>query len=721
MEVILTVEHLRKHFSADAVLVDVSFQLRAGDKAGLVGPNGCGKTTLLNILAGREESEKGSIDKAADTTIGYLEQRPNTNTNKTVIDEAKTALAHLIELQHEAEKIAAEMSKTIDNSELDRLSAKYDRIHESLQRHDAYHLDHRVARILHGVGFTDNEFDKSVTALSGGELNRLNLAKLLLEEPDIMLLDEPSNHLDLPATEWLEEFLQQTSAAVILVSHDRYFLDRVTNRTLELYRGTIDDYPGNFTKYVGLKDERLAVQTRTYEKYVEDVEKAKEFIRRNHYGMKAAQAEDRRKKLERLQECPAELPRKIDTPAMHFPKPTRAGDMVFRFESVSKGFTVEEGKVKPLFRDLTFNIERGERWGILGPNGCGKTTLLKCLLNLLTPDTGQITHGAGLKVGYFDQQLHVLDDEMQVVDAIRPEKKIFEEPARRNLLGAFGLTGDQQLQNVGSLSGGQRCRAALAKLSAEDANVLVLDEPTNHLDIWARTGLERAIREFEGTVLFISHDRYFVDRVADHLLIIQPDAKFKTLEGNYSTFKRMVAGGLMADPFVTGGLQDRKELAGNTDKTNSPDQKTNTANLHTTKNNSNKTLTDKQVAQETWKENAKRKEAEKKKIKQNQNKQQNNQLWKNQQPKNIPAFPNTTDNTKKEKRVRKFPYRKVADIEEEIFARETRMMVLNDDLLRPEIARSGERVKNIHQEIKTEQEKIKTLYEHWDESNELNW
>jgi ABC-type multidrug transport system ATPase subunit len=555
-----------------------------------------------------------------------------------------------------------------------------------------------------------------------------------------MLLDEPSNHLDLPATEWLEEFLQATSAAVILVSHDRYFLDRVTNRTFELYRGTIDDYPGNFTKYVSLKDERLAVQTRTYDKYVEEVEKAKEFIRRNHYGMKAAQAEDRRKKLERLMETPAEQPRKIETPAMPFPKPSRAGDMVFRFEDVSKGFAVEDGVIKPLFRDLTFNIERGERWGILGPNGCGKTTLLKCLLNLIVPDKGKIIHGAGLKIGYFDQQLRVLDDQMQVVDAIRPAKKIFEEPARRNLLGAFGLTGDQQLQSVGSLSGGQRCRAALAKLAAEDANVLILDEPTNHLDIWARSGLEKAIREFEGTVLFISHDRYFVDRVADHILIIQPDARFKTLEGNYSTFKHLVAGGFLKDPFVVGTMSDRKEFADSDGKTNLSGANLSRANLSGLKS-ANVKLTDKQIAQETWKENAKRKEAEKKKNKQNQQHTTKNkhaqknehaknknfegirdvEHWKNQQGKNGKAFSDGTETLKKEKRIRKFPYRKVADIEEEIFACETHVMTLNEDLLQPEIARNGDRVRAIHLEIKEAQEKIKTLYEHWDEANELNW
>jgi ATP-binding cassette subfamily F protein 3 len=696
MEVILTVEHLRKHFSDEPVLVDVSFQLRAGDKTGLVGPNGCGKTTLLNILAGREESEKGSID-APGIKIGYLEQRPDTTSNKTILEEAKTALAPLLEMQNEAERIAHLLAETKDETELNWLALRYDRIHELLLRHDAYQLDHRIEKILHGVGFQDNELDKPVSALSGGEMNRLCLAKLLLEEPDVMLLDEPSNHLDLLATEWLETFLRETSAAVILVSHDRYFLDRVTNRTFELFHGTIDDYPGNFSKYTLLKEERLAVQTRTYEKYVEEVEKAKEFIRRNHYGMKAAQAEDRRKKLDRLMETPAALPKKIETPPMHFPKPSRTGDIVFRCEDLTKGFVPD----KPLFRDLTVNIERGQRWAILGPNGCGKTTLLRCLLNELKPDSGTVIHGQGLKIGYFDQQLHVLDDSTPVVDAIRPAKKIFEEPARRNLLAAFGLTGEQQLQTVGSLSGGQRCRAALAKLSAEDANVLILDEPTNHLDLWARAALEKAVREFDGTVLFISHDRYFVDRVADHLLIIQEDSQFKVLEGNYSTFRMMVSQNLMSDPFSTDAASNRKAAA-----------------------NTGKSMIPTPLKKQPQKQKPQEKPPQKKvavpsSVKHNHPQKESvraEEKWKQSQGK-----PDKNNSEQKPKRERKFPFRKVSDIEEEIFARETQILSLNEDLLSPRITRDGERVKAINLEIKEEQEKIAKLYEHWEEASELNW
>ncbi|MBO7725661.1 MAG: ABC-F family ATP-binding cassette domain-containing protein [Thermoguttaceae bacterium] len=690
---------MRKHFGPEPVLADVTFQVREGDKIGLVGPNGCGKTTLLNILAGKDETERGSIEKSADCLIGYLEQRPEIVPGRTLIDEARDALSHLIAIQEEAETIAVRLGEVTDEAERDRLARRYDRIHEELIRKDAYNLDYRIEQILHGVGFKDSEFHQKIETFSGGELNRLGLAKLLLAEPDVMLLDEPSNHLDLGATEWLEDFLRRTSAAVILVSHDRYFLDRVTNRTFELYFGTVDDYPGNFTKYLGLKEERLLVQTRTYEKYVEEVEKAKDFIRRHHYGMKAAQAEDRRKKLEHLEAHPAELPRNIQTPAFSFPKPSRTGDIVFRVEELTKGFGGA-----PLFKDVTFNIQQGERWAIIGPNGCGKTTLLKCLLGELKPDHGTARLGQGVKIGYFDQHLHVLDDSIPVVEAIRPKGKIFEELPRRKLLGAFGLTQDQQLQEVGSLSGGQRCRAALAKLAAQDANVLVLDEPTNHLDLWARSALEIALKNFGGTALFISHDRYFVDRTADHLLIIQPNARFLVLEGNYTTFRDMVAKGYIADPFLDGAL-----AAKSTEQVKTPPSKA--VGNQKTGSGSVKEREKKEQSQKPSRDRHSSRQAQK---------ELNEGTGKKSIPEVSPERPAKGKKEKKEKKQRKFPYRKVSDLEEEIFIRETRVMTLNEDLLKPETLRDGELTRRLTAELAEEQEILKKLYEHWEEATELN-
>ena len=741
MAVILNVEHLRKHYGPEPVLADVTFQVRDGDKIGLVGPNGCGKTTLLNILSGREETEKGFFERYSDATIGYLEQRPSTNAQETVLEAGRNALSHLTDAQREAEEIATKMAdSSLAQDELERLSRRYDKLHDYLMRHDAYNIEHRVQRILLGVGFRDEDMSKSVSSLSGGELNRLGLAKLLLEEPDIMLLDEPSNHLDLAATEWLEDFLKNTTAAIILVSHDRYFLDRVTNRTFELYAGTIDDYPGNFSKYSVLKEERLAVQTKTYEKWVEEVEKTKDFIRKNHYGKDtAARAEDRRKKLERLEADPPELPRDVSSPPMTFPPASRTGDIVFRVDGLKKGYGD-----RVLFDNYSFDVQRGERWAILGPNGCGKTTFLRCLLGEETPDAGAVRFGQGVEVGYFDQQLKAVDDQIPVVDAIRPKKKVFEDLQRRKLLAMFGLTGDQQLLKVCNLSGGQRCRAALAKLAADDPNVLILDEPTNHLDLWARKALEKAIKEFSGSVIFISHDRYFVDQVADKILVVQPNASYKIVEGNYSTFRHMVAKGLIADPFLPGALDEpfvpeksvRAPVKANSDMSKRsslehvPSKAAKKAQRPNTQQQGQAQV---QTSPAPMKGAKGRNRGPVNDLDDNPNARRTNGV---PSYKSTPRRPKSEEETfkesqagdgkqkskpKPEKRKRKFPYRKVSDIEDEIFIRETHMQTLNEDMLKPENLRDGEKMKALQAEIKEEEEAIKTLYEHWEEASELNW
>ncbi|MCR4412376.1 MAG: ABC-F family ATP-binding cassette domain-containing protein [Thermoguttaceae bacterium] len=525
--IVLGVEGVRKHYGPEPVLAGVTFEVHSGQRIGLVGPNGVGKTTLLRIVAGKEDADGGRVDIHPSIRVGYLDQHPLAGCERTLWDEAKSALDDLFALQHEAVDVAHALSQTTDEAEHRRLAARYDFLQQELHRRDAYNLDYKIDRVLHGLGFAEKDYRQPVASLSGGEQNRLMLSKLLLAEPDLLLLDEPSNHLDLEATEWLEEFLTTSRAAMIVVSHDRYFLDKVTTHTLELFRGTVETYPGNFSAYWRQKAERLLVERRTYEKQQEEIAKAEDFIRRNHYGEKHAQAEDRRKKLERMVRVAP--PREIEAPAMGFPPAARSGDIVVRAERLAKAYD------RPLFADLSFEIARGQRWGILGPNGSGKTTLLRCILGRERPDAGRVQLGQGVVAGYFDQHLSGLDDDLPVVDAIRPQRKEFNEQSRRNLLARFGLTGDTALQKVASLSGGQRCRAALARLAACDANFLVLDEPTNHLDLWARDALERSLREFDGTVLFVSHDRYFVNRVADHLLVVEP-GRFRVVEGNYDTY-----------------------------------------------------------------------------------------------------------------------------------------------------------------------------------------
>jgi ATP-binding cassette, subfamily F, member 3 len=631
--ILLSVSDVRKHFGPEPVLDGVRFEVRPGERIGLVGPNGSGKTTLLRILAGYDEADGGSFQFHPTAHFGYLEQQPRFDADRTLHDEASSALADLVALQQEAVEVADDIAQSTDPVEQKLLTARYDHLQHELHRQDAYNIDHRIERVLDGLRFRRETFDQPVASLSGGEQNRLMLAKLLLAEPNLMILDEPSNHLDIDATEWLENFLVESSAALLVVSHDRYFLDRVTNRTLELFRGTVDAYTGNFSAYWQQKAERLLVERRTYEKQQIEIEKTKDFIRRNAYGQKHAQAEDRRKKLDRIE--PVAAPREIAAPAMRFAPARRCGDVVVRAEGVSMAY------VRPLFRDVSVDIARGQRWALLGPNGCGKTTLLRCFLGLLSPQAGSVKLAQGVAVGYFDQQLTGLDESTIVADAIRPKGKQTNQQQRRDLLAGFGLTGDTALQPVGSLSGGERCRASLARLSAEDVNFLVLDEPTNHLDLWARDALEKAIQQFDGTVLFVSHDRYFVNRVADHVLAIEPE-RIRTVEGNYDEYQRQLRGSDVASEPPPAKIEP-------------------------------------------------------------------------------PARKKTDKPKKSTSKKRRFPYRKTADIEDEIFIRETQVQQCQNELLDPNVLRNGDRVREIKCQMEQEQELLKKLYEHWEEASELNW
>lgn len=637
--ILLSVTDVHKRFGPEPVLEGVGFDVRPGDRIGLVGPNGSGKTTLLRILAGREEADSGSRQAHPTAHLGYLEQQPRFDADRTLRDEARSALAELVALQQEALEVASGIAETTDPAEQKRWTARYDHLQHELHRQDAYNLDHRVGRVLDGLRFSRATYDQPVCSLSGGEQNRLMLAKLLLAEPNVMILDEPSNHLDIDATQWLEDFLLESSAAMIVVSHDRYFLDKVTNRTLELLHGTVDQYAGNFSAYWRQKAERLLVERRTYQKQQTEIEKTKDFIRRNAYGQKHAQAEDRRKKLDRI--VPVAPPREIAAPPVRFPAASRCGDIVVRAEGVAKAFE------RPLFRDVSVDLARGQRWALLGPNGCGKTTLLRCFLGLMEPDRGRVTLAHGVKVGYFDQQLAQLDDELAAVDAIRPKHKQMSQQQRRDLLAGFGLTGDTALQKVGSLSGGQRCRVALAQLAAAEANFLVLDEPTNHLDLWARDALETALGRFHGTVLFVSHDRYFVNRVADHLLVIEPE-RVRIVAGNYDSYQEL----------LSRGTDDSEATsAGGCGSAQAPP--------------SRRTESDRASKPSTAK--------------------------------------------------RRFPYRKVTDLEDEIFEHETCIEQLHRELAEPDVQRDGERVRQIKSRLDQEQEALKTLYEHWEEATELNW
>ena len=528
--ILLSAQRLSRQFDTEPIFHDVTFDVRSGERIGLVGPNGTGKTTLMRIIAGLDHADVGDLNRHTSAEIVLLEQRPDFSADRTLIDEAKAGLSHLYELQANAADVAARIADERDPAEQKQLSQQYDHLQEELHRHGGYNIDHRVDEVLTGLGFSPDQYDRPLQQFSGGEQSRALLARMLLRNPSLMLLDEPTNHLDIAATEWLESFLSRCDQAMIIVSHDRYFLDRVTQRTLELHGGRLSDYPGNFTAYWKLREERNKVLQRGREKQNEEIARTEDFIRRNKSGQKHAQAADREKKLERMQNDRVELQKSFGEVSMDFGEATRTGDWVIDAVEVSKMFDTA------LFSDFTFRVNREDRVGILGPNGSGKTTLLRTLLGEISPDSGTVRHGTGVKIGYFDQQLESVDQNVDAIEAIRPPDAPDVKPAQlRKLLARFGVRGDLALQKVGHMSGGEKCKVALAKVAAENVNLLVLDEPTNHLDLWARNSLEEALARFEGTLLFVSHDRYFLDRVARVVIVLGPE-RWRHFEGNYSAF-----------------------------------------------------------------------------------------------------------------------------------------------------------------------------------------
>ena len=638
----LTVDNIVKYFSEEAVLDGVSFELSKGDHVALVGPNGAGKSTLVNIITGVLEPDSGRVDLHPSIRVGVLEQQPEYVAGKTVWDEAATALEELATLTEQAQRVAEEMAQAM-GQEQEALAERYDRLQEKLFQQDAYNLDYRIERILSGLGFVDSEFEKTVDQLSGGQKNRLALAKLLLAEPDLMILDEPSNHLDVDATQWLEKFLAASPATILLVSHDRFLIDQVSHKTIELHQGTIEIYKGNYSAYMRQKDERNAVLRRTYEKQQDEIARLEEFVRRHIGSQKTTQAEDRRKKLQRMELV--NPPREIIAPAMGFPKPERSGDIVIRAEHVSKAYDF------PLFQDLTFDILRGQKWGILGPNGTGKSTLMKILNGEVEADEGEIHIGAKVKSAYFDQHLTCVDSDKEVVEAIRPDHKEFVERERRDVLARFGITKEMVFKKVSQLSGGERNRTALAWLSTRDANLLYLDEPTNHLDLWARDSLEKTLNDYEGTVVIVSHDRYFLDQVCDMLLVVEPK-RFRVIDGNYSTYQTLIDSGLAQEARV------------------GKESKTTTAAVD-------------DVPAESKAKRAK---------------------GANSKP----------------RRKRKFPYRKVAELESEIAAIENRIEAIYSEMGLEATLRDGDLIKNLNAELESLQNSLEPLYEHLEEAIEMN-
>ncbi len=540
---ILTVEELNKYFGVQRVLEGVSFAIARGEKVGLVGRNGVGKTTLLRILAGLEDHDGGRIAMAGGSRLGYLEQNLAFDDDRPLREQVEEVYRPLLDMEGEVARLEEEMaaagaakasggSDGPDGSESDfeKVYAKYERTVAEFEARGGYTFRQQVRQTLLGLGFLPAELELPFGSLSGGQKVRAGLARLLLSEPDLLLLDEPTNHLDVAATEWLEDYLKTFRGAVLAVSHDRYFLDTTAGRILELDGGRIYSYPGNYSAFVLQRESQQRDAQVQFERQQQKAAKLQDFISRYQAGQRHKEADGRAKALAKL-EASMERPRHQGrTISLNFDLDEIGGREVFRFFDAGRWFGD-----KVLFRHLTATVFRGERLALIGPNGSGKTTLIKTMLGLERPDEGKIEWGGGILIGYFSQDLDNLDDSRTVLDEMMETQDMLAAEAR-NYLARFLFTGDDVFKKVASLSGGERNRLILAKLMLSGANVLVLDEPTNHLDVEARMALESALSEFPGTVILTSHDRYFLDRLTTRIFELT-GKQVRQFKGNYTALR----------------------------------------------------------------------------------------------------------------------------------------------------------------------------------------
>src|SRR5438874_327317 len=532
---IVSVIQVGKSFGAERIFSGVSFQINEDDRIGLIGPNGAPKSTLLNILAGREEPDEGKVAVARNTRIGYLLQATDFQAENTLREEMLTVFTEVREWDYELHELGMAMAAPAaqaDPALHEELLERYAELQARFEHAGGYIYENRVDQVLDGLGFTREQQSSPVSHLSGGQQTRAALGKLLLQEPDLLLLDEPTNHLDLAALEWLETYLLSWKGAMMVVAHDRYFLDKVVSRTIEIAFGRIEEYPGNYTKYLHLREERMERRLREYEAQQAHIAHTEEFIRRYKAGQRSREARGRQKLLNRLER----VERAQDFPEMHFEfSPiVDSGLMVVATQKLVAGYINGKQRTE-LVRVADLELLRGDCVGLLGPNGSGKTTLLRTIIGELPPVSGQVHLGHNVRTGYYSQTHAGLNAKRSVIDEIRQASVLSEEGAR-TFLGRFLFSGDDVFKPIGTLSGGERSRVALAKLTLQGSNLLILDEPTNHLDLQSRQFLEEVLGEFEGTLLFVSHDRYFIDSLATKVWVIE-DGVLIPYMGNYTEYR----------------------------------------------------------------------------------------------------------------------------------------------------------------------------------------
>ena len=537
---LLNVEHLYKYFNGQALLKDINFTVEDREAVGLIGINGCGKSTLLNIITGSEGYDKtpeglGSVNIAGKASIGFLRQNSGLNSELTIGEEMKNAFAPLLET---LDKMKVLEKKMADGGDIDSISHEYAELSSYFEARDGYRIDVKIKQVLNGMGFGSTPTDRVISTLSGGEKTRLALAKLLLEEPNLLILDEPTNHLDFETLMWLEDYLKGYKGAIIIVSHDRYFLNKVCTRICEIEQGRLTSYRGDYSSYLVQKKMNSERQLKEYEAQQKEIAKLEDYVAKNLVRASTSKmAKSRQRMLDRIE--------RIDKPLM-YTKPPKI-KLEYDIEPtkdivrvVDCPLVVGEGAdKKELIKSLTMNVRRGEHVAIIGANGIGKTSILKLIQGIIPHDGGNISWGGNVKISYFEQEHAILDPHKTVLEEIMDRYPRLSEQQARSVLGAVLLTGENVFKPISVLSGGERAKLCFAIMALNRGNVLVLDEPTNHLDLSTKEVLEDALAEFGGTIILVSHDRYLLNKVASRIIEIKHD-EVNSYEGNFDAYSEAV-------------------------------------------------------------------------------------------------------------------------------------------------------------------------------------